>query len=177
MLFVSGIAAFGTAEAQSSSLADAIASFRGGLEISVDGNSWGQSKTVVLSAKRCSPATSSPCAHGTPPLVIEIRFPAIQNAVDGSRILAQLGESGSPTSHYYIRPVPANAAGTVCATGFNVPNPLANMRVSINLGDAGTPLPVTCRWSALAGVTNPKSPTGFDLVWSDTVTVHVVGKQ
>ena len=165
----------GSAGAQSSTSA-AIAAFRQGLEISVNGGPWETSRTVVLSPTRCPPATSSPCATGTAPLVIGIRFPALPEVVDGSKVLSQLGEDGSRDAHYHIRPVPANAAGSVCAGGLNVPAPLPNMRVAINLGHPGTPLPVTCRWTVLAGVPNPKSPTGFDLIWSDTVTVHVISK-
>lgn len=168
------VGAVDPAGAQSSSAA--VAEFRKGLEISVNGGPWEISRTVTLSPSRCPPATGSPCAPGTAPLVINIRFPALPDVVDGSKVLSQLGEDGARDAHYHIRPVPANAAGTVCAGGLNVPAPLPNMRVAINLGHPGTPLPVTCRWTVLAGVPNPKSPTGFDLIWSDTVTVHVISK-
>ena len=32
-------------------------------------------------------------------------------------------------------------------------------------------------WTVLAGVPNPKATNGFEMIWSDTATVHVVGKQ
>lgn len=177
MLLVSGLTASGTAQAQSSSLADAVASFRGGLEISVDGSSWALSRTITLSQTRCEPATTSPCAIGTAALVVNVRFPSLPGVVAGAKILAQLGESGSGEARYFIRPVPANAGSSVCGGVLGVSKPLPNMRMAINLGDQGTPLPVTCRWSVLAGVPNPKSASGFDMIWSDTATVHVVTKQ
>ena len=156
--------------------AGAIAAFRGGLEISADGSSWARRRIVPLSESRCARAASSPCAPGTAPLVLGIRFPKLPNAVDGAKVLSQLGESGSKTMRYFVRPVPANAASSICGGGFAVSNPLPDMRVTINLGNPGAPLPVTCRWTAVAGVPDTASPLGFDMVWSDTVVVEVISK-
>ena len=144
--------------------------------MSVDGRSWGQVRTVALGANRCEPARTSPCAAATPPLVVSIRFPSLPQTVDGAKVLSQLGESGEARARYFVRPVPANAASTVCGGGFSVSNPLTTMRVAINLGNPGAPLPVTCRWTAVAGVPDAASPVGFYLVWSDTVAVRVVTK-
>jgi hypothetical protein len=170
------VLAFGTASAQLSTSTGTVAAFRDGLEISVDGNSWGQSRTVALSPSRCPPSSTSPCAAGTPPLVVSVRFPALPDVVDGGKVLAQLGESGSKEARYYIRPVPANAGSPVCGGVLSVSSPQPAMRMAINLAAPGTPLPVTCRWSVLTGVPNPKAAHGFDLIWSDTATVHVISK-
>jgi hypothetical protein len=156
--------------------ASSIAAFRKGLEVSVEGSPWGPSRTIGLPSSRCVPATTSPCAPGTPALIVNIRFPTLLNAADGASVLRQLGETGPAADHYFVRPVPANTSGTVCAGGFATPSPLGNMRMAINLGSPGTPLPVTCHWTALAGVSNPRSPGGIDLIWSDTVTVQVVAR-
>ena len=164
------------AHAQGSAAKD-VAAFRDGLEISVDGTAWASSRTVTLSPTRCPPSSTSPCAAGTPPLIVSVRFPALPDVVSGGELLAQLGESGSKEAHYFIRPVPANAGSPVCGGVLSVSSPQHAMRMAINLAAPGTPLPVTCRWSVLAGIPDPKAPHGFEMIWSDTATVHVVGKQ
>ena len=153
-----------------------IVAFRRGLEVSVDGSAWGRVRSVTLPPNRCAPGSVSPCSPGTPPLVLSVRFPALPQVVDGSKVLSQLGESGGPAVHYFVRPVPANAKSSVCGPGFAVSAPMNAMRVTINLGESGTPLPVTCRWTAVAGVPDASSPVGFYMVWSDTVVVQVSAK-
>jgi hypothetical protein len=151
-----------------------VLAFRKGFEVSIDGSPWGPARTIALPLSRCVPATTSPCAPGTPAVLVNIRFPAVANAVDMSEVLSQLGESGGQGNHYMIRPVPANARGSVCAGGFIAPAPLGNMRMAINVGNPGTPLPVLCRWTALIGIRLPGGKV--ELVWSDTIVAELVAK-
>jgi hypothetical protein len=153
--------------------AHSIAAFRKGFEVSVEGSPWARSRTFSLPTPRCKPATSSPCVPGTPALLVKFRFPSLVNAVDLSQVLAKLGEAGGAGDHYMVRPVPANATSPVCAGGFTAPAPFNDMHLAINLGNPGTPLPVTCKWTVLAGVPNPTAKSGVELVWSDTVAVHL----
>jgi hypothetical protein len=148
--------------------------FRTGLEVSVEGSPWGHARTVALSPSRCRPATTSPCAPGTPAVIVNVRFPAVTGAVDMAQVRATLGEAGGAGNYYDIRPVPSNAVGTICAGGMIMSAPFSNMRMAINIGNPGTPLPVTCRWTVLVGIPGPRGTV--ELVWSDTVTVQLVAQ-
>jgi hypothetical protein len=162
--------------------AAAVMTFRRGLQVSLDGTTWTQSLTVDLPPSRCVPATSSPCAAGTAPLYVKIKFAGLPSPADAATVLRQLGMTPSGGAHYFVFPVPMNAAGTpagVCEGGFSSPNavtPSNNVHIGLVLDRPGAPLPVTCSWVVVAGIPRPGSATGVDLIWSDTVSVRAVAK-
>lgn len=153
-----------------------VAAFREGFEASVDGGEWRRVAAVNLDSKRCPRSTTSPCAAGTPLVAVKIRFPSLDGALDLSRVLPQLGESAAAGWHYDIRPVPMNARGAVCSGGFRVASPFNDMHLAITLDAPGHQLPIECQWTVLAGIPNTNVPGGVQLVWSDTIHVHIARK-
>jgi len=163
------------ASANASDASEAIASWRGGLAISVNGSPWERSVTVGLSKAQCPPSTTSPCAAGSA-VAVDVRFPPIDQATDLSKVHAQLGEApGPPGNRYEVRLV-RDRSSALCASGFEASSAYENSRMAINAGAPGPPLPLTCRWTALVGIPDPANASRIAVLWSDTVVVQLTSK-
>src|SRR5437868_5171747 len=126
--------------------ATAVATWRKGLEVSINGGAWERSSTVALTKAQCPPADGSACAAGSA-VGVDLRFPAMPQAVDLSKTRAQLGESsGAAGARYEVRLIRAQSSA-LCPAGFTTATPHNATRLAINLGAAGPPLPLTCRWT------------------------------
>ncbi|MGH7620358.1 MAG: hypothetical protein ACREPM_24340 [Gemmatimonadaceae bacterium] len=168
----------GTPEADpatATKVTDVIAGWRGGLEISVNGSAWERSLTVGLNKVQCPPSTASPCAAGSA-VAVDVRFPPVAAATDLAKAHARLGESSSASGNRYDVRLVKNLSSPLCAPGFETSSAYGNARMAINLGAPGSPLPITCRWTAIVGVLDPSNASRVLVVWSDTVVVQLTSK-
>jgi len=152
----------------------AIATWRDGLEISVNGAAWERTLTVGLSKAQCPPSTSSPCAAGSA-VAVDVRFPPIAQAIDLSKARAQLGEAPSQSGDRYEVRLVREQSSALCAPGFSTSSAYANPRMAVNVGGQGPPLPLTCRWTAIVGIPDATG-SHVAVVWSDTVVLQLTSK-
>jgi hypothetical protein len=152
-----------------------IVGWRTGLEVSVNGSAWDRSVTVALTKAQCPPSESSPCAPGSA-VAVDVRFPPVEQAADLSKVHAQLGEAlGAAGNRYEVRLV-RSLSSPLCAAGFETSSAYGNARMAINVGAAGPPLPLTCRWTAVVGIPQPANASHVAVLWSDTVVVQLTSK-
>ncbi len=155
----------------------AVAAWRSGFEVSVNGSGWSRSVAVALTRAQCPPSETSPCGSGSA-VGVDMRFPAVAQAADLGRTRAALGESGGVRSEarYEVRVIRPQSS-PLCPNGFTATTPANAARLAINLASAGPPLPLTCRWVALVGVADPSDPAKVTAIWSDTVSVLLTSKR
>src|SRR5438309_365201 len=66
--------------------------FRKGLQVSYNGSTWGPARTIAVTKTECPVSTTSPCAAGTPALVVSFRFDTLPHPVELYKVLATIGE-------------------------------------------------------------------------------------
>jgi hypothetical protein len=109
---------------------------------------------------------------------VQIRIAPLPHPVELYKALSAIGEVMPPgRARYMVRTVPANQSNTVCGAGMTLPEPTITLRLSVNLANPGPQLPITCRWTVLGANEDAQTPAGFDVVWSDTITVQVVRRR
>jgi hypothetical protein len=153
----------------------AIASWRTGLEVSVNGSVWDRSVIVGLSKTQCPPSPTSPCEPGSA-VAVDVRFPPVTQATDLSKVRAQLGEPPSAAGNRYEIRLVRERSSPLCAAGFATSSAYGNARMAINVGAPGPPLPLTCRWTAVVGIPASGNSSRVAIVWSDTVVVQLTSK-
>jgi hypothetical protein len=155
----------------------AVAPFRHGLAVSINGSPWGPSRTVALTEQQCAASTTSLCAAGTPAVIVDVRWPTVRGGVDLTRVHTQLGEAAGAAGFFYEIRLVRSTSSPTCAGGFLSPAvPYTNNRVVVNVANP-SPAPyvqLLCQWTALMGVPDRTNRNHVILVWSDTVTAAVV---
>ena len=177
MVFVVTIAVMSASvvRAQESAGAAAYRHFRTGLELRLGDGSWAKSRSIALSSRDCAPAVEAPCGAGAKPVVVDMRFAALPRPVELYKALSSIGEHmPSGRDRYMVRPVPARQPNAICGGGMTLTAPVANLRLAVNIANVGARLPVRCQWTVLGANENPQAESGFDVVWSDTITIQVV---
>lgn len=155
----------------------AIAAWRTGLEVSVNGSGWNRTVSVALTKAQCPPSETSPCASGSA-VGVDVRFPAVAQAVELARTRATLGEPTEARAgvRYELRIVRTQSS-PLCPGGFVAAAPAGTSRLAINLSRPGPRLPLTCRWTAVVGVPDPNDPSKVMAIWADTASVLVTSKR
>jgi hypothetical protein len=162
-------------QAQPTADAAAYQHFRAGLELRLGDGGWGKSRSIALSPRDCPPAPEAPCSASAKPVLVDVRFAALPRPVELYKALSTIGENMPPgRERYMVRSVPARQPDAICGGGMTLTAPMANLHVAVNIANAGSHLPVSCQWTVLGANENAQAPSGFDVLWSDTITVQVV---